>query len=165
MLCHRRMSSQEAAYRFSNLKLIHTSRKFIYIYSRIPKKRFKMLKSKKEIECLENDCTDILQSNLIDYYRCRPTELENMCAFTFCSWYSKCYDPPSKRERYRNSRIYIANHDLWMRTSKIPCVVRTPTFSVFTDDYYYNFLFLLIPHRAEVEVLQPYENAKYAFDR
>lgn len=33
----------------------------------------------------------------------------------------------------------------------------------FTDDYYYSFLFLLIPHRAEVELLQPYENAKDAF--
>ena len=107
VLRHRRMSSQEAAYRLSNLKLIHTSRKFIYINSRQPKKRFKMLKSKKEIECLENDCTDIFQSNLIDYYRCRPTDLENMCAFRFCSWYSKCYDPPSKREKCQNNRVYI----------------------------------------------------------
>lgn len=50
-----------------------------------------------------------------------------------------------------------------MRKSKRPYVVRTPTFPVFTDDYYYSFLFLLIPHRAEVELLQPYENAKDAF--
>lgn len=107
------------------MKLIHTGRKSTYINSRQPKKKFKMLKSKKQIECLENDCTDIFHSNLIDYYCCRPTELENMCVFRFCSWYSKCYDPPSKRERYQNNRIYIAKYDLWMRKSKRPCVVRS----------------------------------------
>lgn len=48
-----------------------------------------------------------------------------MCVFRFCSWYSKCYDPPSKRERYQNNRIYIAKYDLWMRKSKRPCVVRS----------------------------------------
>lgn len=85
VLRHRKMSSQEAAYRLSNLKFIHTSRRFIYLNTRMPNKRFKILKSRTDIESLSNDSTDIFLSNLIDYYHYRPSDLEQMCLYRFCS--------------------------------------------------------------------------------
>lgn len=52
---HRRLSSQEAAYRLSNLNLIHTSRKYIFVNTMLPEKRFRLLRSKKERDNLPDD--------------------------------------------------------------------------------------------------------------
>lgn len=42
VLRHRRLSSQEAAYRLSNLNLIyHTSRKYVFVNTMLPEKRFR----------------------------------------------------------------------------------------------------------------------------
>lgn len=38
VLRHRRLSSQEAAYRLRNLNLIHTSRKYIFVNTMLPEK-------------------------------------------------------------------------------------------------------------------------------
>lgn len=50
-----------------------------------------------------------------------------------------------------------------MRKSKNPSVVRTPNFPLFSEEHYYSYLFLLIPHRSETELIQPYLTAKDAF--
>ncbi|KAJ8309649.1 hypothetical protein KUTeg_012806 [Tegillarca granosa] len=49
---------------------------------------------KNELDQLDDNCTNIFHSNIIDYYHERPSSLSDMCLFTFCSWYTKCYDPP-----------------------------------------------------------------------
>lgn len=77
LLRHRRMSSQEAAYKLSNLNLIHTSRTFVYLNTRRPCSRYRMLKTKKDIDILSNNSTDIFCSNIIDYYRSRPMSLNS----------------------------------------------------------------------------------------
>lgn len=71
----RRMSSQEAAYRLSNLNLIHTSRRFMYLNTRQPYKRFKILRSRKEIDELPDNCTNVFETNIHDYYQHRPNNL------------------------------------------------------------------------------------------
>lgn len=71
MLRHRRLSSQKAAYRLSNLNLIHTSRKYIFVNTMLPEKRFRLLRSKKEVDNLPDDSEDIFHNNMLDYYRCR----------------------------------------------------------------------------------------------
>lgn len=50
-----------------------------------------------------------------------------------------------------------------MRKSKNPSVVRTPNFPLFSEEHYYSYLFLHIPHRSETEFIQPYLTAKDAF--
>lgn len=75
VLKHRRMSAQEAAYRLGNLHLIHSTRKVVYINTRFPTKRFKMLKPKKYIEEMNVNCTDIFYTNLMDYYHEKPHDL------------------------------------------------------------------------------------------
>lgn len=57
------MSAQEAAYRLGNLHLIHSTRKVVYINTRFPTKRFKMLKPQKIIEEINDICTDIFFTN------------------------------------------------------------------------------------------------------
>lgn len=49
LLQHRRMSSQEASYRLGNFYLVKSSRKNIYVNTRVEEKRFKRLKTKLEL--------------------------------------------------------------------------------------------------------------------
>ena len=42
----------------------------------MPEKRFKMLKTVKEIEAMDDNCTEIFCNNIVDYYRERPIRLE-----------------------------------------------------------------------------------------
>lgn len=53
------MSSQEVVYCLSNLKFIYISCRFIYFNIRMLNKRFKILKSRIDIESLLNDFIDI----------------------------------------------------------------------------------------------------------
>lgn len=146
------MSSQEAAYRLSNLNLIHTSRRFMYLNTRQPYKRFKILRSRKEIDELPDNCTNVFETNIHDYYQYRPNNLNNLSLYRFCSWKRKCLE-----------RIYISKFDIWMKKVKKPFIIRTPTFPNYSEDYYYSLLVLLLPHRSENELIMPYSSAKDSF--
>ena len=163
VLRYRRLSSQEAAYRLSNLKLIHTSRRFVFINARPQEKRFKILKCKKDIENLPDNSTEIFHSNMIDYYHNRPNtaDMNVMCLYRFSSWFEKCYSPPS--ERAVLERIFITHFDIWMKKCKTPNIVRYPNFASSEDDYFYSLLLLLVPHRTETELIVPFSTARTAF--
>lgn len=161
VLRHRRLSSQEAAYRLSNLNLIHVTRCFVYLNTRQPSKRYRILKSRKEIEILDDNSTEVFQTNIIDYYHCRPVELSDICLFKFCSWYKKCSNEMPKRVSL--SRIYIEKYDVVMKKCKKPSVVRFPHFPPSSDDHFYSMLLLLLPHKSENELVVPYSNLREAF--
>lgn len=161
VLRHRRLSSQEAAYRLSNLNLIHVTRCFVYLNTRQPSKRYRILKSRKEIEILDDNSTEVFQANIIDYYHCRPVELSDICLFKFCSWYKKCSNEMPKRVSL--SRIYIEKYDVVMKKCKKPSVVRFPHFPPSSDDHFYSMLLLLLPHKSENELVVPYSNPREAF--
>lgn len=161
VLRHRRMSSQEAAYRLSNLNLIHTSRRFVYLNTRQPSQRFKILKSKKEINDLPENSTDVFQTNVYDYYQHRTHSMENLSLYRFCSWYEKTNLGQPKRKCLE--RIYIAKYDIWMKKVKKPFVIRTPTYPSYSEDYFYSILVLLLPHRSDKEIMHPFSSAKESF--
>lgn len=161
LLRHRRMSSQEAAYRLSNLNLIHTSRRFVYLNTRQPSQRFKILKSKKEINDLPENSTDVFQTNVYDYYQHRTHSMENLSLYRFCSWYEKTNLGQPKRKCLE--RIYIAKYDIWMKKVKKPFVIRTPTYPSYSEDYFYSILVLLLPHRSDKEIMHPFSSAKESF--
>ena len=161
VLRHRRLSAQEAAFRLSNLNLIHVTRTFVYLNTRQPSKRFKILKSKQEIDDLDDSSTDVFHTNIIDYYHYRPQELNGMCLFRFSSWYKKSYTTPTKKPVL--TRIYINKYDIIMQRCKKPMIVRFPRFSPSSDDYFYSMLLLLLPHRSEDELILPYTNPREAF--
>ena len=46
----------------------------IYANTKIPEKRFNILRSKEEISCLPNDSEDMLKKNMLDRYMDRPDE-------------------------------------------------------------------------------------------
>lgn len=74
LLQHRRMSSQEASYRLGNFQLVKSSRKIMYVNTRVEKNRFKRLKSKQDLDDMLDESTDIFVNNIVDYYRHRPSQ-------------------------------------------------------------------------------------------
>lgn len=96
----------------------------------------------------------------IDNFHERPS-LSDMCRFTFCAWYKKCYDPLMQSTRSCIEWTYIAKYDITIRRSKRPCAVRSPYFSPSFEDYCYSFLFILLLQRSEL--IHPFLNAKEAY--
>ena len=160
VLRHRQVSAQEAAYRLGNMKLIHCSRSTVYINARFVDKRFRMLKPKKEIAAMSNESTDIFLPNIMDYYLYRPTLLEKCSMYNFASSYEKCQCP---KTNMGNEKIYIARYDIWMRKKNKHSVIRFPNFPILSEEYFYCLLVLLLPHRAEMELLTPCSSWKNAY--
>lgn len=61
----------------------------MYLNTRQPYKRFKILRSRKEIDELPDNCTNVFETNIHDYYQHRPYNLNNLSLYRFCSWYEK----------------------------------------------------------------------------
>ena len=161
------LSVQEAAFRMSNLHMVEQSRQTVYLNVHMPLKRYRMLKSKKELESMDDESTDIFKSNIIDYYRSRLVHLEGTSLYYFAVWYEKCTPPKSKSQQNKgtnNHFIHIENFDVWFSRRNKADVVRFPRFVVHSPDYYYSFIILLLPHRDESELLSGYESAQEAFE-
>ena len=145
VLKHRRLSAQEAAFRMSsNLHMVEQSRCVVYLNVRLPEKRYKMLKTKKELQGMREESTEIFKTNLLDYYRCRPAERDDMSLYYFAAWNSRC--SPPKRKTHGKDVIHIVDFDIWFSCRKKAAVVRYPTFVVHSQDYYYSLLLMLLPH-------------------
>ena len=160
VLKHRRISAQEAAFRLSNLKLIQMSMQIVYVNARRPNERFKMLKTMAQIAEMPDESTDVFLSNILDYYRSRPSDLFHYSLYRFVSWYTRASPSTNK---HANERIFISDYNLWMKKRKKPCVLRYPGFSVNSEQYFCSMLLLLFPHREESDLLVPFDNAKDAF--
>ena len=115
VLRHRQVSAQEAAYRLGNMKLIHCSRKTVFVNARFVEKRFRLLKPKKDLNALSNDSSDIFVSNIMDYYLCRPPSLDNYSMYRFASYFEKSQRPKTNRG---STHIHIIKYDIWMRKKK-----------------------------------------------
>lgn len=91
VLCYRWMSSQEVVYRLSNLNLIYISRRFMYLNICQLYKRFKILRSRKEIDELLDNCINVFEMNIYDYYQYCFNNLNNLLLYRFCLWYEKIF--------------------------------------------------------------------------
>lgn len=87
VLKSRRLSAQEAAARTGHLQLVWPSRTVVYLNTRPPSERFRLLRPKHERDTLYSDSTDNFCHNFIDYYKDCPKLLENKCLMYFASRY------------------------------------------------------------------------------
>ncbi len=165
ILRHRQRSGQEAAFCLGNLNLIETSRETVYVNTRPPNQRYKILKNKSDLELLNDTSSEIFKTNLLDYYHERPRSLQLMTFYYFVAWYKKCPPPTNTRSRNRNfqERIYIKKYDVWLRKKTKFSVIRFPHFPINSENYFYSLLLLLLPHFHEDELLHPYQTAVEAF--
>lgn len=151
MLKTRKLSAQEAAYRLSKLKLIHSSRKVVFVNTYMKGKRMQRLKTKDEREDLSHESENIFDPNLIDYYHARPSALDKWTLFAFASWYT-IIKTTENTSPWQVLCAPFENNAVKLRTK--PLVIRTPSFKFDSPDYNFNFLLLHIAHRDESVLLQ-----------
>ena len=162
VLHHHRLSAQEAAFRLSNLKMVYFSRAVKYLNTRRASERYRMLKPLVELQELDPDSTDIYRTNLIDYYRARPSEYAQICLYYFAAWYERMTGC-GRQTKCRTDKIHIKEYDVWFRKRKTFRVVRYPKVALHSEEYYHSLLMLLLPHRSDTELQAPYETAADAF--
>lgn len=82
------ISAQEVAYHLLSMPMSVSSRSNVYINTALPNNRVRLVKSKSDLEKLNNDSDDIFVSNMIEYYTKRPLSLESICLAEFVAWYN-----------------------------------------------------------------------------
>ena len=106
-LSTREVSSQECVYRcLPELWLRKTFPGTIFINTDLPEKRIRMRKSQQQLSELEDDSTEIYNSNIIERYSDRPNrsymngafgQVDDLCLADFPSYYYKDYKPIEDR--------------------------------------------------------------------
>lgn len=168
VLKNRRLSAQEAAYRLSDLHLIHSSRTVVSLNTKPPELRYRVLKPKKDRDELPENSTDIFCYNILDYYRSRPLSYEDTCFYEFAMWFVKCEKPIQLSPR-ANIRIQLLSpfSNIYMRKREKSLILRMPKLSIATDAYFYSLLLRFLPHRQENNILSTgngqFKGAREAF--
>ena len=115
----------------------------MYVPTGLKKNRTRLLKSlsRKDLEKMHPDDTNVFASNIIDKYEDRPDNLHSMCLAYFASSYvnKKVDDLPIEPDEIKsytvpvsninnvklNSNIIVLNNELGgMRKRSRPCVIR-----------------------------------------
>ena len=88
---------EEAAFLLLQAVMTFMSRQSVFINTSPPNERTFLVKSKKELEQLDPESTDIAVDNLIHCYQNRPHQMENYCLADFASKVNICQNtkPPS----------------------------------------------------------------------
>nr|XP_039256248.1 uncharacterized protein LOC120332966 [Styela clava] len=107
-LNNRELSTQEACYRILSIPMKKMSRSVIYINTDPVAERQCILKSKKELEKLEDEDSDIFQKNILDRYSARPSSLDNVCLATFVANYAVSY---RKNDKHVDDSVKDLLHD------------------------------------------------------
>ena len=81
---------EEAAFLLLQAAMTFMSRESVFINTSPPNERTFLVKSKKELEQLDPESTDIAVDNLIHRYQNRPYQLENYCLADFASKVNIC---------------------------------------------------------------------------
>jgi hypothetical protein len=163
-------SAQEAVYYLLSLPLSICSRSTVFINTSPPEKRVSLLKSKRELQQLPTDSTDIYKKGVIDYYAERPESLEGICLAKFAAYYTHSssikneqrvfteksnnnnedYDDLSGHETDENEqRVFTETVNKRSRAK----IIRYVRYNVENDEsnYYREQLMLFLPWRNERE--------------
>jgi len=81
------ISAQEAAAFLLGTPNTTCSRVDVFINTALPNERIRMLKSKEELDELEDNSNEVVAQGLIEHYTKRPEVLSNICLAEFASMY------------------------------------------------------------------------------
>ena len=81
---------EEATFLLLQAVMTFMSRESVFINTSPPSERTFLVKSKKQLEQLDPDSTDIAVDNLIHHYQNRPYQMENCCLADFASKVNIC---------------------------------------------------------------------------
>ena len=94
-LSTKEVSSQECVYRcMPELWMKRIFPATVFVSTDVAEKRIRITKTKQELDDLDDESTDIFQSNIIQRYTIRPTSIpiiDNLCLAQFAVYYYKDY--------------------------------------------------------------------------
>lgn len=147
------LSAQEAAYRVNGMPLCSFLRIIVKLNTLPPLKRYQCLKTKKEIDALNENSTDVFRDNFIDHYHNRLEFLSGLTLFEFAENYQVAY-----------GSCWTTLHTVMgvaLKKRKRPACVRTSKCHFGSNDYFYSVLLLLfLPHTNESELINEEHNYK-----
>ena len=107
-LSTREVSSQECVYRcMPELWLRKIFPATVFISTDLPDKRIRVTKTKKELDDLDDESTEIFKSNIIERYTIRPASIptvNNLCLAQFAAYYYKDYRVCARRPCWRSKQ-------------------------------------------------------------
>ena len=119
-LSSREVSSQECVYRcLPELWLRKTFPGTVFINTALPEQRVRTMKSKEQMAGLDDDSTEIFNSNIIERYSDRPdrnfmngiySEVENLCLAEFAAFYYKQYQ--TEDDKANDNQPVVLSDDL-----------------------------------------------------
>ena len=188
----RECSVQEAVYLLTpELWLRKTFSKVIFLNSNVPEKRYRMFRSKEDLEGVPGDGTDIFQRNMLDRYLDRPDAtfksgkfayLDSICFAEFLSYYYvHC---KSKEETENDNQPVVLDHELMslqhsaihqnetislmssneiLKRRKVREILRyhDPNLNRNPEQYAHHLLFSFYPFRDEGNLKQPPISGNY----
>jgi len=99
------ISAQEATAFLLGIPNTMCSRSDVFINTAPPDQRIRILKSKEELDELEDSCVDVTREGLLEHYVQRPTVLENTCLADIASMYEFVRRKQnSQKRKKRNSK-------------------------------------------------------------
>ncbi len=182
-LSTREVSSQECVYRcMPELWLRKIFPKTVFVSTDLPEKRVRVAKIASELDELDDDCTDIYKSNIIERYSLRPNlipAVDQLCLAQFAAFYYKDYrvdydvtkdsqpdilnddllelhsSTGGTRQQSLPSKIKLMNKNEYMKCRKVRAVIRyhTPNKTKEPELYFHHLLMLYYPWRDEADVL------------
>ena len=166
VLKKRRISAQEAVYRLGSMKLYQSSKQVITLNTLPPHRRMKLIKPKAQRDHLPLNCTDenlIFESNILDYYRKRPSNLSVICLHDFASWYTRDSGPQRPSAKLPRYKLQSPYNNIVFRRRQHNVIIKPSHVKQTTDDYYYSCLLLYLPHTTENQLLIPFPSYKASF--
>lgn len=174
ILKERQVSASECVYRLCHLPLRSSSRKCVFLNTRKPDQRYRMLK-------FQGNQAVGLCTNLFERYANRPRQQEqgydfpNMCVLEFAMAFEPFYpkktgeseesiDAAEEEQPTKRRLIKLANNSK-MVIRNVPAVVRVPFFQMSKDpeNYFYSLLVQYVPFYTEDELIDEHNNAREAF--
>ena len=168
LLTHRTIGLQETAYRLLGLEMVFSSREAVFVDTTIPDKRYRLLKSKAQLQELPSNSTDIYLDNFIASYQYRPNDtiFTNMCLAEYVSKYRYTTYIPKQRTvtLHRYSSLANGKQKIIMRRSKEACIrFYIPELLANKEQYYFTLLYPFLPFSKETEIFHPYQTYETAF--
>lgn len=178
ILHQRQVSASECVYRLCHLRLRDSSRKCIFLNTRLPEQRYKV------ITFDEAGQATGLARNLIERYELRPVsdEFHKQSFFEFARRFEVHYEKKGKvidideedhgdQDAYEDKakseklKFLFLIDGSKMKIRQREAVVRVPYFveSIDPENFYYSLLMQFVPFRNESELLEGYDSAREAF--
>ncbi len=177
ILHERQVSAAKCAYRLCHIPLRDSSRSCVFLNTRKPGQRYKILQFDKSGHAIG------YYNNIFERYEKRPLQhpdydFANISLTAFAMLFEPFYpkktndieesvdhDVYEERPNTRRTLIALLDGKNQMVVRNVPAVVREPYFIAASDpeNFFYSLLIQYMPYRSEAELLEGFKNAKDAF--